>query len=174
MPIPAGCPGRTGAGPDRVGAAECEWGIDGQRPVTGGAGPAPFLVEPKSASPSRMALSLLVVLISLLVARGTWHRSSHLRPCRRPRFWSMIAARVVAWVTCKRSGEGTDPAGRTPTHPHSGQFMTRVHTKPISRFHRHPLRLGPAPLSPRRASAHWSTAAYRHDRLNPADHHISQ
>ncbi len=38
-------------------------------------------------------------------------------------------------------------------HSHSGQFMTRMHPNPISRFHRHPLRLGPAPHSPHRASA---------------------
>ena len=31
--------------------------------------------------------------------------------------------------------------------------MTRMHPKPISRFHRHPLRLGPAAHSPRGASA---------------------
>ena len=31
--------------------------------------------------------------------------------------------------------------------------MTRMHPNPISRFHRHPLRLGPAPHSPHRASA---------------------
>ena len=42
---------------------------------------------------------------------------------------------------------------RTPTHSHSGQFLTRVHPNPISRFQRHPLRLGPAPHSPHRASA---------------------
>ncbi len=33
-----------------------------------GAGPAPSLVEPKSAAPSRMGISILVVLVSLLVA----------------------------------------------------------------------------------------------------------
>jgi hypothetical protein len=31
--------------------------------------------------------------------------------------------------------------------------MTPMHPKPISRFHRHPLRLGPAPYSPHEASA---------------------
>ena len=35
-----------------------------------GAGPAPSLVEPKSAAPSRMGISILVVLVSLLVASG--------------------------------------------------------------------------------------------------------
>jgi putative transposase/transposase-like zinc-binding protein len=34
------------------------------------AGPAPSLVEPKSAAPSRMGISILVVLVSLLVASG--------------------------------------------------------------------------------------------------------
>jgi len=35
-----------------------------------GLGPAPSLVEPKSASPSRMGISILVVLASLLIASG--------------------------------------------------------------------------------------------------------
>jgi len=35
-----------------------------------GLGPAPSLVEPKSAAPSRMGISILVVLVSLLVASG--------------------------------------------------------------------------------------------------------
>ena len=35
-----------------------------------GAGPAPSPVEPKSAAPSRMGISILVVLVSLLVASG--------------------------------------------------------------------------------------------------------
>ena len=35
-----------------------------------GAGPAPSLVESKSAAPSRMGISILVVLVSLLVASG--------------------------------------------------------------------------------------------------------
>ena len=35
-----------------------------------GAGPAPSLVEPKSAAPSRMGISILLVLVSLLVASG--------------------------------------------------------------------------------------------------------
>jgi hypothetical protein len=35
-----------------------------------GLGPAPSLVEPKSASPSRMGITILVVLVSLLVASG--------------------------------------------------------------------------------------------------------
>jgi hypothetical protein len=40
----------------------------GQSPS--GAGPAPSLVEPKSAAPSRMGLCLLMVLVSLAVASG--------------------------------------------------------------------------------------------------------
>ena len=43
--------------------------------------------------------------------RGTRPRSPHPRLCRQPRVWSTIAARVVAWVTYKRSGKPADPAG---------------------------------------------------------------
>ena len=43
--------------------------------------------------------------------RGTRPRSPHPRLCRQPRFWSTIAARVVAWVTYKRSGKPADPDG---------------------------------------------------------------
>ncbi len=46
--------------------------------------------------------------------------------------------------------------------------MTRMHPNPISRFHRHPLRLGPAPhVTAQGIGGDWSTAAYRHDRINP-------
>jgi len=47
-----------------------------------GVGPAPSLVEPKSAALSRMGISILVVLVSLLVALGdtAWFSSSRAVP----------------------------------------------------------------------------------------------
>ena len=78
----------------------------------GGLGPAPSPVEPKSAS---------LVSDGYLRAGGldfTGRRigrhglvQPHPRLCRQPRLWSRIAARVVAWVTCKRSGKPADPDG---------------------------------------------------------------
>ena len=102
-------------------------GIDGQRPSPSGAGPVPSLVEPKSACaisdrylhtgglgfpPRRVGGHVLVRLILRCAAR----RGS----------WSTIAARVVAWVACKRSGKRPTHTSRTPTHSRSGQFMTQL------------------------------------------------
>src|SRR5208337_4446487 len=44
---------------------------------------------------------------------GTRPRLPRPRLCRQPRLSSRIAARVVAWGTCKRSGEPPDPGGKS-------------------------------------------------------------
>ena len=106
----------AGAGPagtrDRVAAAECQWRIDGQRPVTewGGTSTVSGRAQVGSAvsdgylhtgglgfAPGRIGGHDLVRLIpGCAASRG---------------YWSTIAARVVAWVTYKRSGKPADPAG---------------------------------------------------------------
>ena len=175
MPVPTGGRGRTGTR-DRVAAAECQWRIDGQRPVTEWGGPPPSLVEPKSAAPSRMGISILVVLVSLLVASGdtTSFASSPAVPASRGSGRRSLSG---LWRGSPTNDLASRPTrtGRTPTHSHSGQFMTRMHPNPISRFHRHPLRLGTGPSRPARGGAgNWSTAGYRYDRINSGDPHISQ
>ena len=42
--------------------------------------------------------------------------------------------------------------GQTPTHSHSGQFLTPVHSQRQSRFDRHPLRRRPVPKRARRGA----------------------
>ena len=119
-----------------------------------GAGPAPSPVEPKSAAPSRMGIlhtgglgfapgrigghELVRLIPGCAASRGSGRRSL-------PELWRGSPTNDLASRPTRTR--------RTPTHSHSGQFMTRMHPNPISRFHRHPLRLGPAPHSPHRASA---------------------
>ena len=155
MPVPAGGRGRTVTGPrDRLAAAECQWRIDGQRPVTewGGTSAVSGRAQVGSAisdgylhtgglgfAPGRIGGHDLVRLIpGCAASRGSGRRSL-------PELWRRSPTNDLASRPTR--------TGRTPTHSHSGQFMTRMHPNPISRFHRHPLRLGPAPHSPHRASA---------------------
>ena len=175
MPVPIGGRGRTGTR-DRVAAAECQWRIDGQRPVTewGGTSAVSGRAQVGSAisdgylhtgglgfAPGRIGGHDLVRLIpGCAASRGSGRRS--LSGLWRGSPTNDLASRPTR-------------TGRTPTHSHSGQFMTRMHPNPISRFHRHPLRLGPAPHGRARGGAgDWSTAGYRHDRINSGDPHISQ
>ena len=107
--------------------------------------------------------------------RRTRHRSPHPRLCRQPRFWSTIAARVVAWVTYKRSGKPADPDG---SNANAFPFWT-VHDPNASEPHL-PVPSPPAPagtgpsLTAQGIGGAWPTAAHRHDRINPADPHIGQ
>lgn len=155
MPVAAGGRGRTVTGPrDRLAAAECQCRIDGQRPVTewGGTSAVSGRAQVGSAisdgylhtgglgfAPGRIGGHDLVRLIpGCAASRGSGRRSL-------PELWRRSPTNDLASRPTR--------TGRTPTHSHSGQFMTRMHPNPISRFHRHPLRLGPAPHSPHRASA---------------------
>ena len=119
-----------------------------------GLGPAPSLVEPKSASPSRMGICVLAVLISLLVASGDTasFASSPAVPTSRGSGRGSLSGLWRGSPTNDLASRPTRTGG-TPTHCHSGQFMTRMHPKRISRFHRHPLRPGPPTHAPRGASA---------------------
>ena len=153
MPVAVGGRGRTVTGPrDRVAAAECQWRIDGQRPVTewGGTSAVSGRAQVGIAisdgylhtgglgfAPGRIGGHDLVRLIpGCAASRGSGRRSL-------PGLWRGSPTNDLASRPTR--------TGRTPTHSHSGQFMTRMHPNPISRFHRHPLRLGPAPHSPHRA-----------------------
>jgi len=150
VPVAVGGLRRTVAGTrDRVAAAECQWRIDGQRPVTewGGTSAVSGRVQVGSAisdgylhtgglgfAPGRIGGHDLVRLIpGCAASRGSGRRS--LSGLWRGSPTNDLASRPTR-------------TGRTPTHSHSGQFMTRMHPNPISRFHRHPLRLGPAPHGP--------------------------
>ena len=71
MSVAAGGRGRTGTGTrDRLAAAECQCRIDGQRPVTEWGGTSAVSGRAQVGTPSRMGISILVVLVSLLVASG--------------------------------------------------------------------------------------------------------
>ena len=155
VPVAVGGRGRTVTGPrDRLATAECQCRIDGQRPVTewGGTCAVSGRAQVGSAisdgylhpgglgfAPGRIGGHDLVRLIpGCAASRGSGRRSL-------PGLWRGSPTNDLASRPTR--------TGRTPTHSHSGQFMTRMHPNPISRFHRHPLRLGPAPHSPHRASA---------------------
>ena len=56
-------------------------------------------------------ICVLAVLISLLVAAGDTACFASSPAVPTAAVWSGIAARVVAWVTCKRSGKPADPDG---------------------------------------------------------------
>ena len=134
-----------------------------------GAGPAPSLVELESASLSRMGISILVVLVSLIVASADT-ASFASSPAVPP-------AAVLVEDRCPGCGVGhlqtIWQAGRPgqverQRIPILDSFMTRMHPKPISLFYHHPLRLGPAPHAPRQGigSRLVHPPAYRHDRIN--------
>ena len=143
-----------------------------------GAGPAPSLVEPESAAPSRMGISILVVLVSLLVAsQGTRPRSPHPRLCRQPRVWSTIAVPGcgVGHLPANDLASRPTRTGRTPTHSHSGQFVPRIQPEPHLPVPSPPAPAGTGPsLTAQGVGSDWSTAGYRHDRINPGDPHLGQ
>ena len=106
---------------------------------------------------------------------GTRPRLPRPRLCRQPRLSSRIAARVVVWGTCKRSGELPDPGGKSANafpfwlvpNPNVPDTLIPVLSPPAP--------AGTGPSRPTRGSAgDWSTAGYRHDRINSGDPHISQ
>jgi hypothetical protein len=86
-----------------------------------------------------------------------------------------IAARVVEWVACKRSGEETDPAG---TGSNASPFWT-LH-EPNAYAANVVVRLLPAPGGTGRARASAANEGvgpvsdHPHDRLKSGGHHVSQ
>jgi len=153
VPVPIGGRGRTGTR-DRVAAAECQWRIDGQRPVTewGGTSAVSGRAQVGSAisdgylhtgglgfAPGRIGGHGVVLLIPVCATNRGYPGGS------LPGLWRGSPSNDLASRPTR--------TGRTPTHCHSGQFMTPVHPKRILPLNRHPRRPGPATDAPCGASA---------------------
>lgn len=77
-------------------------------PATSCAVPVPPTVQPQPASATRIGVAVLAVLISLVVSSGDISWLPSLQAVRQRGSSSRIAARVVAWAGCKRSGKRAD------------------------------------------------------------------
>jgi hypothetical protein len=142
-------------------APETDWpspsasgGSTGSDQSLGGLGPEPSPVELKSASLSRMGICGLAVLISLLVASGEMgsFASSPAVPPAAVMVKDHCPGCGVAHLRTIWQNRPTR-TGRTPTHCHSGQFMTHAHPQRISGFHRCSLWPGSPSHAPSGASA---------------------